>query len=197
VRDFAIGKHEVSFAEYDRFARSTGRGLPRDNGWGRGKQPVINVTWKDAQAYARWLSKKTGKLYRLPSEAEWEYAAKGGKTSQYWWGLNMQQNKAVCYNCGSKWDGRKPAPVGSLEENPYGLYHTTGNVSEWVEDCYRKSYRNAPDDGSAVTEPDCTNRVVRSGNYEKPADSVRVTYRQSVDAGKRSLSTGFRVVRDL
>ncbi|RMD68212.1 MAG: PEGA domain-containing protein, partial [Gammaproteobacteria bacterium] len=131
ARPFAIGRYEVTFEEYDRFCEATGRRRPDDNGWGRGKRPVINVSWHDAKAYARWLSKQTGKRYRLPSEAEWEYAARAGTSTRYWWGDRVGHGHANCDGCGSWWDGKETAPVGFFDPNPWGLYDTAGNVWEW------------------------------------------------------------------
>ncbi len=168
IKPFAIGRYEVTFEDYDRFARDTKRKLPDDRGWGRGRRPVIDVTWDDAQAYAIWLSEKTGRRYRLPTEAEWEYAARAGTTTSYWWGNEVGDNHANCLRCGSQWDGKQTGPAGSFAPNPFGLYDTAGNVWEWVEDCYHASYRGAPADGSAWLETgggDCDRRVFRGGSW--------------------------------
>jgi formylglycine-generating enzyme required for sulfatase activity len=140
IKPFAIGRHVVTFEEFDRFAKPTGRKLPADSGWGRGRQPVINVSWDDAAAHAEWLSQQTAKRYRLPSEAEWEYAARGGTKTAYWWGNQMRNDMAK--------SGGGTSPVGSFPPNPFGLYDTAGNVWEWVQDCWHKSYNGAPTDGS-------------------------------------------------
>ena len=157
-KPFAIGRDEVSFDEYDRFAQATGKPLPKDQGWGRGRgsRPVINVTWQDAQDYAAWLSGQTGQAYRLPTEAEWEYAARAGTATAYWWGDELGKNHANGGGGGSEWDGKQTAPVGSFPANPWGLRDTAGNVYEWVEDCWHDNYRGAPDDGRAWVEgTDC------------------------------------------
>jgi formylglycine-generating enzyme required for sulfatase activity len=133
---FAASKYEITFAEYDEFAKATGRKLAEDEGWGRGRQPVIYVSWDDAVAYAKWLSEQTGKRYRLPTEAEWEYGARAGAETSYWWGNEVKQGLANCRGCGSRWDGKQPAPVGSFKPNPFGLYDTAGNVAERVQDCW-------------------------------------------------------------
>jgi formylglycine-generating enzyme required for sulfatase activity len=132
VDRFAMGRYEVTFAEYDKFAQATGREKPSDEGWGRGNRPVINVSWHEATAYAKWLSQQTGQQYRLPTEAEWEYAARAGKTTKYWWGNQIGSNKANCSNssCGDRL--KYTAPVGSFAPNPFKLYDTAGNVWEWV-----------------------------------------------------------------
>jgi formylglycine-generating enzyme required for sulfatase activity len=192
---YAIGKYEVSFAEYDRFAKATGRRLPSDEGWGRDDRPVINVSWKDAEAYARWLSEQTGHQYRLPSESEWEFAARGNTTNAFWWDGVISTNPANCFDCGSRWDGTRTAPVGSFQGNSFGLHDTAGNVQEWTGDCYRPDYRNAPSDGSTWLSPGCTQRVVRGGSYNSPLDSVRSAKRGEYDQGTRLDNLGFRVVR--
>jgi formylglycine-generating enzyme required for sulfatase activity len=193
---FSMSKREITFAEYDRFARATGRRLPYDEGWGRGKRPVINVTWEDAVAYTRWLSAKTGKKYRLPSEAEWEYAARAGSDYSYWWTDTEGGIHANCFNCGSQWDGTSTAPVASFEANRYGLFDMTGNVQEWVEDCYHNSYTGAPADGNAWLTPHCQQRVVRGGAYSSPLDSLRSAKRAQLSQDTRLDNLGFRVVRD-
>src|SRR5438874_738666 len=121
-RPFAMGRYEVTFEEYDVFARATGREQLADRGWGRGHRPVINVSWEDAVAYAKWLSQQTGKRYRLPTEAEWEYAARVGTETAYWWGNEVGKNRANCDGYGgSQWDNKQTAPVGSFQPNPWGL----------------------------------------------------------------------------
>jgi len=193
---FYIGRYEVTFAEYDRFARATGRDRPDDEGWGRGQRPVVNISWDDAQAYVAWLSGRTGKRYRLPSEAEWEYAARAGTEGFYWWGYEIGTNNANCFDCGSQWDNRSTAPVGSFEENPFGLKDTAGNVMEWVADCYHNSYHGAPIDGSAWTSGVCSERVARGGAYNKPARSMHVSRRSGFSPDTRLGFIGFRVVRE-
>ncbi|MGI9333222.1 MAG: bifunctional serine/threonine-protein kinase/formylglycine-generating enzyme family protein, partial [Gammaproteobacteria bacterium] len=133
-KSFAIGRHEITFEEYDRFAHATRRRLPYDRGWGRADRPVISVSWNDATAYARWLSKQTGERYRLPSESEWEYAARAGSETGYWWGDEPGEGRAHCNGCESGFETTKTVPVGSFEPNPLGLFDTAGNVWEWVQD---------------------------------------------------------------
>ena len=118
VASFELSKYEVTFEEYDHFIAETGRRSPKDEGWGRGRRPVINVSWEDAVAYAEWLSVQTGERYRLPSEAEWEYAARAGSTTEYSWGNEIGRNRANCDACGSQWDNDKAAPVGRLAPTP-------------------------------------------------------------------------------
>ncbi len=197
VGDFTIGKYEVTFDEYQRFARASGHPTPDDQDWGRGHLPVINVTWQDADAYTRWLSRETGRYYRLPTEAEWEYAAAGGTNSYYWWGHLLGENNANCFNCGSRWDKNSPAPVGSFKANPYELHDMVGNVMEWVQDCYHTDYQGAPGDGSAWLETGCRERVVRGGGFNKPGDTLRTTKRSGQQGNTRLPVLGFRVVRDV
>ncbi len=195
---FAMGKYEVSFEEYDRFAKATGRLLPDDRGWGRGRQPAINVSFDDARAYAEWLSKETGQTYRLPSEAEWEYAARAGKVTAYWWGRDVGKNQANCKGCGSRWDNEQTAPVGSFAANPWGLYDTAGNVSEWVEDCYHSTYAGAPVDGRAwVDYKSCGLRVLRGGSWFYTPWGLRSATRAGYGLDFRNHGVGFRLARTL
>jgi formylglycine-generating enzyme required for sulfatase activity len=190
VRHFAIARYEVTFREYDAFVADTGRHSPSDEGWGRGSRPVINVSWDDAVAYAQWLSAKTGKSYRLPTEAEWEYAARAGSVSAYWWGDDIAVG-------GSEWRDRWTAPVGSFTANAFGLHDILGNVEEWVQDCWHSSYEGAPDDGSAWLDADngkCDWRVVRGGAWL--ADPVHTAYRSWYEQAFSSDHLGFRLARD-
>jgi len=132
IRSFAMGTTEVTFADYDRCTAAGVCEKADDQGWGRGTRPVINVNWDDATQYAKWLSEQTGKRYRLPTEAEWEYAARGGTTSAYWWGSEIGRNRANCGGCGSEWDAKQTAPVRSFAKNSFGLYEVSGNAWEWV-----------------------------------------------------------------
>jgi formylglycine-generating enzyme required for sulfatase activity/energy-coupling factor transporter ATP-binding protein EcfA2 len=201
-KPFAIGKYEVSFAEYDRYLYAQGikeRNFPGDQGWGRENRPVINVSWDDAVAYAAWLREQTGKPYRLPTEAEWEYAARGGTDKDYWWDSNaMKPGMANCDGCGSNWDGEQTAPVGSFKPNPHGVYDTAGNVWEWVQDCYHENYQGAPKDGSAWQDAvGCNLRVVRGGSWSlEPRDARSAARHRGVPDFRLSL-LGFRLVQDL
>jgi len=193
---FLISATEVTFEDYDRFARASGRRLPDDFGWGRGDRPVVDVTWNDARVYAQWLSARTGKGYRLPSEAQWEYAASAGERSPFWWGFQAEPERAVCFDCGTKWDNRSSAPVGSFGPNPLGLYDTAGNVMEWVDDCYHADYTGAPLDGRPWDEENCSFRVARGGAFNKPARSMHSTVRQHLAPDTRINALGFRLARD-
>jgi formylglycine-generating enzyme required for sulfatase activity/serine/threonine protein phosphatase PrpC len=197
VPAFAISVYEVTFADYDRFAKATGRALPNSDGQDRATHPVTNVSWDDALAYSQWLSKQTGEKYRLPSEAEWEYAARAGSRTSYWWGSSKGQGKAHCFDCGSELSTSKPARIGSYQANPFGLYDTAGNVWEWVHDCYHRNYQGAPDDGSVWEGGDCSVRVVRGGAFRSPSSSMRVENRETFPSGKGQYNVGIRLARNL
>ena len=197
VSAFALGVYEVTFEAYERFVQATRRDRPNDWGWGRGGRPVINVSWEDATAYAAWLSEETGEEYRLPSESEWEYAARAGSTTRYTWGDDIGRNRANCDGCRSRWD--RTAPAGSFAANTWGLHDMHGNVWEWVEDCWHENYARAPRDGSAWTSGgNCGRRVVRGGSWSDDPRSLRSADRLGLDADfLRSGSIGFRVARTL
>jgi formylglycine-generating enzyme required for sulfatase activity len=196
-RALAVGKYDVTFAEWDACVADGGCGgyRPGDEPWGRGNRPVIEVSWDDAQAYVSWLSRKTGKPYRLLSESEWEYSARAGTTTPYYWGEGIGQNNANCVGCGSRWDGQQTSPVGSFPPNAFGLYDMMGNVWEWTGDCYNLSYDGAPGDGSAWAGGDCAKRVLRGGSWDEAPGSPRSADRASLSAGYRSPELGFRVAR--
>lgn len=190
---FAIGVYEVTFAEYDRFARATGRARPDSQGLARDNHPVFDVSWHDAAAYAEWLSRETGQRYSLPSEAQWEYAASAGRSSPYWWGFRMEPGRAHCFNCTPGLPARLPTAVGSFPPNPFGLHDTVGNVAEWVQDCFHPTYRGAPADGSVWEGGDCSVRVVRGGHFASPQPNAQRRDRFAPDRGYPDI--GFRVVR--
>lgn len=196
VSKFAMSKYEVTFAEYDKFAKATGRKLPDNLYMDRETHPVIFVTWDDAFYYAKWLSDQTGKKYRLPSEAEWEYAAGAGKTSTFWWGFNEEPGKAHCFGCGTGFDPRKPTKVGSFAPNPFGVYDTAGNVAEWVHDCWHEDYKNAPTTSESWEGGDCAYRVVRGGAYSSPPQSIRHTKRDKYKSDSAYDHIGIRLARD-
>jgi formylglycine-generating enzyme required for sulfatase activity len=196
LNGFLIGATEVTFEEYDRFVRATGHRSPSDFGWGRGRRPVVDVSWQDARAYAQWLSRRTGKRYRLPSEAEWEFAAAAGTRSFFWWGHRAGEARAACFDCGSAWDNRSSAPVGSFDPNPLGLHDTAGNVMEWVEDCYQPNYVGAPLNGQPRGGGSCGLRVARGGAFNKPSRSMRSVTRHRFAPETRINYLGFRLARD-
>ena len=194
----AVSAHEVTFDEYDRYARATNADQPSDNGWGRGRRPVTNVSWDDAVGYAKWLARQTGKRFRLPTEAEWEYAARAGTQTDYSFGSSIGKGNANCADCGSEFDGKKTAPVGSFKANSFGLYDMHGNAQEWVQDCYHDSYAAAPRDGSAwVVAGKCDNRVVRGGSWDGKPAWLRSSSRNRLVPSSRNYYLGFRIARDL
>jgi formylglycine-generating enzyme required for sulfatase activity len=202
AKAFRIGKHEVTFDEYDVFARLSDQvEIPSDSGWGRGTRPVIDVSWEDAMAYAEWLSKQTGERFRLPTESEWEYAARAGTTTRYWWGDDVEPGKANCWNCGYDGEGKEQStgtmPAGSFPGNGFELHDTVGNVWEWAFDCWHGDYRGAPVDGSAWKESGCRRRVLRSGAWDRDNCDVRSATRHWAAPGSRSESIGFRLAQDI
>lgn len=198
---FAIGKYAVTFDEWN--ACVAGGGCdgyqPSDSSWGRGKRPVVNVSWKDAQAYVAWLKRKTGRDYHLPSEAQREYVTRAGTTTPFWWGATITNDQANFTNDGGR-RGQFPyqtAPVDTFEPNPWGLFQVHGNVFEWTEDCWKDDYKGAPTDGSAWTGNDCASRVTRGGSWETFPRYLRSAYRERYIAVNRSPRYGFRVARKL
>lgn len=196
---FALSRFEVTFAEWENCINDGScKGYrPTDQGWGRADRPVINVSWQDAQEYVNWLSQKTNRQYRLPSESEWEYAARAGTTTRYWWGKDVGYNKANCDGCGSPWDRQQTAPIGSFRANAFGLFDMHGNVGEYVQDCYG-GYSRAPTDGSPrLVAPGsytkCLNRVVRGGSWMFHSNYVRSASRDYIGPSQRFSFYGFRV----
>jgi len=199
IKKFAMGRFEVTFEEYDRFAIARGRALTRDEGWGRGSRPVINVSWEDAVSYAKWLSEETGRRYRLPTEAEWEYAARSGGKEEIWSGTSDKEQLAdyAWFNMNST--GRTQ-PVGTKKSNGLGLKDMNGNVWEWVEDCWHDDYNNAPTDGSAWLEENggnCGIRLRRGGAWTNSPASLRSSSRNWYSADTRSILIGFRLAQDV
>ena len=192
---FWVGRYEVTFAEWDACVAAGGCGTrPDDAAWGRDNRPVINVSWNDAKEYVGWLSQETGETYRLLSEAEWEYAARAGSTTAFWWGKGVGRGNANCNGCGSKWDGKRTASVGSFKANDFGLYDTAGNVWEWVEDCWHDSYGDAPTDGTAWVSGD-RRRVLRGGSWVDAPRLIRSANRVGYSPDGRDRLNGFRVAR--
>ncbi|MDE0693937.1 MAG: SUMF1/EgtB/PvdO family nonheme iron enzyme [Gammaproteobacteria bacterium] len=196
VPQFALGKYELTFEQWDACVDAGGCSYrAHDRGWGRGDRPAIRLNLAHAQSYVSWLSQQTGEDYRLPSESEWEYAARAGTETQYDWGNAIGVNRANCKGCGSQWDGVQTAPVGSFAPNPWGLFDMHGNVWEWTEDCDNANYVGAPSDGSAWTTGRCSVRVVRSGGWDNHADFVRSRYRGTADISLTTDVIGLRVAR--
>ena len=196
---FAITRAEVTFAQYDKFANATNRALPDDRGWGRGDMPVINVSWMDATAYAKWLTKQTNQHYRLPSETEWEYAARAGTKTVYWWGNEYIQSKEHCDrdlgNCRPGTEAAQPWISGRYNANPYGLYDVSSNVAEWVLDCDEEKIRS--NDTTPVKTGDCEYRIVKGGSYSDRAHNTRLSARDAVSIDAKYPSVGFRLVREI
>ena len=193
IAAFRLGRNEVTFAQFDRFCAATGRKPPDDNGWGREQRPVINVSWDDAIAFITWLNEQSGHAFRLPSEAEWEYAARGGRVSDYWWGAEFSPEHANAKSTGGRdqWPGT--APVGQFPANPFGLSDMNGNVREWVQDCWHPDYSGAPVDGQPWLTGECSRRVVRGGAWNLGGASLRSSDREWDDRNFGFTDRGFRV----
>ena len=196
---FAMGKYEVTFAEYDRFAEATGRDKPDDTGWGRGSRPVIYVSWNDAVAYAEWLSAQTGQKYRLPTEAEWEYATRVGTTTPFYFGATISTDQAnydggYTYAGGSKGEYRaKTVEVGQFPANAWGLYDVHGNVWEWTCSGYDKDYGGA--EQGCASKDRAGLRVFRGGAWDDVPGDLRAANRLRFEPGDRADSLGFRLAR--
>lgn len=204
ARPFAVGKFAVSFDEWDACVTDGGCNghRPNDQGWGRGKRPVINVNWDDARSYAAWLSRKTGKTYRLVSETEREYITRAGTTTPFWWGSSITPNQAnydsSAKGRGSKGEHRKKTmPVDSFEPNPWGLFNVHGNVWEWTADCWNSNNAGNPGDGSARATGICDRRVVRGGSWNDGPRFLRAADRDAHTAYVRDVNLGFRLARTL
>lgn len=201
----AVGRFEVTFDQWAACVRDNacthsykedGETKSRDErGWGRGTKPVINVDWREVKQFTYWLSQKSGYRYRLLSEAEWEYAARAGTDTPYSFGWIVGHNQANCDGCGSQWDDKMTAPVGSFKPNPFGLYDMHGNVREWTEDCWNGSYNGAPADGSIWRTGDCKRRVIRGGCWRDDPSYLRSANRNGISSSYRVNGLGFRVAR--
>ena len=202
-RPFALSTGEVTHAEYYRFARP---GKRLDPTWS--DRPATHLTWADAAVYAAWLAERTGAAYRLPSEAEWEWAARPGAGTAYTWGDEMEGGRARCHECPwpqptelNMWASPVKLvwvlPVASYPANAWGLHDMHGNAAEWTADCWQRDHVGAPPDGPARTDGDCSHRVVRGGSYDTPSQALRSSARVGKDADERYLDVGFRVLREL
>ena len=181
-KPFYISSTEVTFSQYDAYADLARKPKPKDQGWGRKNRPVINVSWNDAQEYAGWLSdtNEYGLQCRLPSEAEWEYVARGGSSSKYFWGDLVGKNNANCDGCGSQWDKKSTAPVGSFSANRFGVYDMSGNTWEWTQDAWHDSYHGAPSNGRArMNSSNSGVYVLRGGSWWNPPYQARSAHRSS------------------
>ena len=196
AKAFAMSTTEVTFDHWSLCVRAGECATPDDHKWGRGKRPVINIAWRSAIAYAEFLSQHTGKVYRLPTEAEWEYAARAGTRTRYWWGNKPGKNRANCRKCGTEFY-KQSAPVRSFKPNAFGLYDMNGNVWEWVQDCFWQDYRGAPTDASPREGDDCRRRTVRGGSWYYIAKLMSSAYRTSFPPSNASYNIGIRLVREL
>jgi formylglycine-generating enzyme required for sulfatase activity len=213
AQPFAVGKYEVTFDEWDACVADRACARTDDSGFGRGRRPVINVSYENVKGYLGWLSDKTKKKYRLLSEAEWEYAARAGSDKSRFWGdsadsacqyanvfnqatrAKYKESDRTVFKCN---DGYvETAPVGSFKPNKFGLYDTLGNVWEWVEDCWNASYTGAPADGTAWNTGDCSKHVLRGGGWYFGPSNVRLAKRLKNEPTKRGHDLGFRVARAL
>jgi formylglycine-generating enzyme required for sulfatase activity len=196
AKSFAVSKFDVTFLEWDACSAVGGCRQRSYNGVGRDTKPIVTVSWDDAQEYVAWLSNMTGRSYRLLTEAEWEYAARAGTMTVYYWGDEIGKGNANCMGCDSE-AIKQTSPVGSFPANPFGLYDMLGNVWQWVEDCYSANYDQAPTDGSASTGQDCTYRVARGGSWNLGPEYARSAIRFRFPANYQALNRGFRVARTL
>ncbi len=213
---FAVGVYEVTRGEFSRFASAVGHAMEnpcwraKSRGWLPSEMdwrdpgfpqtddhPAICVSWEDARAFAGWLSRETGRDYRLLSESEWEYTARAGTSTPVWWGGDIGRNRANCRECGSRWDDEGTAPVGSFAANGFGLHDVHGNVWEWTRDCWNEGYEGAPGDGRAWEDGDCSRRAVRGGAWIDRPEHIRSAVRGGVETGNRFDVLGFRVARTL
>lgn len=193
---FYLGTREVTFAEWDACVDQGGCSYrPNDRNLGRGKRPVTDIHWNDAVAYTAWLSLKTKRKYRLPSEAEWEYAARAGSSTTYPWGRTIDKEQANCVGCNAQ-ARKQTVEVGQFPANALGLYDMAGNAAEWVADCWSETYRSAPRDGSAYTTPACRERVLRGGSFNNDPRYLRSAARFKYEADVRFYTNGFRVLRE-
>jgi formylglycine-generating enzyme required for sulfatase activity len=190
IKPFAIGRYPVSVREWNECAAAKACAFVA---MGKDDAPVTNVSWSDAKQFVGWLAGATRKPYRLPTEAEWEYAARGGTQTRYWWGDELLPGVANCKGCVDVAAVEQPAKIGSFKPNPFGLYDMGGAVDQWVEDCWHKNYGGAPTDGSAWVEAGCASHVIRSGSWKNDTRYVRPANRDSYDTNVRYPTHGFRV----
>ncbi len=197
LKPFAIGKYEVTIAQWQACVKGGGCTYTPSLGKAKPNDPVRKLSWSDVMRYAAWLSKKTGQRYRLPTEAEWEYAARAGSESLYWWGDRMAPGLADCKKCDPGWNRKLPQSVGRDKANPFGLHGVAGGVWEWTADCWHKNYASAPRDGRAWDASDCRGRVLRGGSWRNDATYARAASRLRYDFDVRYSTNGFRIAREL
>ena len=192
IAPFSIAKYPVTVGEWKACVAA---GACAQIAAGDDKAPMTNVSWSDAMQFVAWLRKSRNENYRLPTEAEWEYAARGNTQTRYWWGNKVALGMADCKGCGEPYDPRGPLAAGSFPPNPFGLHDMTGGVAEWVSDCWHSNYAGAPHDGSSWGEPDCSQHVLRGGSWENDPSYLRAASRDYYDTAVRYISHGFRVAR--
>jgi formylglycine-generating enzyme required for sulfatase activity len=197
IKTFAMGQYPVTVGEWKACVSAKGCSFTPRMRVMEDRTPVHNLSWEDVGQYMAWLSTSTGHTYRLPSEAEWEFAARGGTSTRYWWGDNTGMALANCADCGGQQNEYGPEPVDALPPNPFGLYDILGGVAQWTADCWFPNYKGAPSDASPRQAKFCEKRVLRGGSFRAPHDEITVTYRGNYDAPVRYLVNGFRVARDL
>ncbi|HLZ67047.1 MAG TPA: SUMF1/EgtB/PvdO family nonheme iron enzyme [Aliidongia sp.] len=197
IRAFALGLYPVTVAEWQVCVDEGGCSSTPRMVEATTRTPVHNLSWDDAQEYVAWLSHKTGHHYRLPTEAEWEYAAKANTTTRYWWGAEAGVGLANCQDCGGTQDKMTPLPVGSYKPNPFGLFDLSGGVAEWVADCWYPNYQSAPSDGSAHDQKNCRSRVLRGGSFRSDHNSITPTARGQYDSSVRYITNGFRIAAEV
>ncbi|HEY0185245.1 MAG TPA: SUMF1/EgtB/PvdO family nonheme iron enzyme [Rhodopila sp.] len=197
VRAFALGQTPVTVGEWKACVAANACSFTPRMRVAEDRTPVHNISWEDIGQYMAWLTRTTGHPYRLPSEAEWEYAARGGTTTRYWWGDSVGMFLANCVDCGGSQDAYGPLPVDALQPNPFGLYGMLGGVAQWTADCWVPNYRGAPVDATPREAKSCEKRVLRGGSFRSQHDEITVTYRGNYDAPVRYLVNGFRVARDV
>jgi formylglycine-generating enzyme required for sulfatase activity len=201
-KHFEISLHEITLAQFQPFIEDERPDLLTEafEKINEFDKPVVYVSWEDIKAYIKWLNEtkpiEDVGVYRLPTEAEWEYAARGDTQTIYWWGNQMKYDKANCNQCDNQWGLRQAAPVGYFSPNPFGLYDMNGNVREWVEDCWNRNYVSAPVNGSAWLTGNCLARVVRDGSWQEPPWLTRTTVRDWYLKDHRDATIGFRLVRE-
>ena len=196
MKSFAIGVHEVTVGDYRKFSQATGTKMPKLGPMAEQNDvPVTFVSWNEALAYAKWLSQQTGKEYTLPSEAQWEYAARAGTNTPYWWGRGIGRGNAHCFACDTGLDPRQPTAGGRFKANTFGLHDTAGNAQEWVYDCFHASYEGAPTDGGVFEGGDCNVRVLRGGGYGSGPDRLTNSARDKLRVERGNDQSGLRVVR--
>ena len=209
AQPFAVGKFAVTFDQWDACVVDGGCNeyQPDDRGWGRGNRPVINVNWADANAYAEWLSGKTGKTYRLLSDAEREYVTRARTITPFWWGFSIAPKQANyddnytygVYGGGTKGEYRgRTVPVDSFEPNPWGLFNVHGNVLEWTADCWDAGNQDGPGNENARTNVgNCGQRVIRGGSWDSNSRELRAASRSQAASVNRYHDIGFRLARTL